>query len=146
MSEPLFFARVPKKGEFFMKNKKTIIAIIALVVLVAAAAVCWFAFGPKAQQGSKTVTVEVTHLDGTVNTFTIHTDEEFLRGAMEQEGILEGREDTYGLYILTVDGETVDEEAHQWWCVTQSGEQVNYGVETLPIADGDHFEFEILVW
>jgi len=129
-----------------MKNKKTIIAVIVLVVLVAAAAVCWIAFGPQAQQGSKTITVEVTHLDGTVKTFEIKTDEEFLRGAMEQEGILQGREDTYGLYVLTVDGETVDEEAHQWWCVTQSGEQVNYGVDSLPIADGDHFEFQILVW
>ena len=129
-----------------MKNKKTLLAVIALVAAVAVAAGCWFAFGPKAQQGSKTVTVEVKHLDGTVNTFTIHTDEEFLRGAMEREGLLEGREDTYGLYVLTVDGETVDEAAHQWWCVTQSGEQVNYGVESLPIADGDHFEFEILVW
>lgn len=129
-----------------MKNKKTLIAVIVLVALVAVAAVCWFAFGPKAQEGSKTITVEVKHLDGSVNTFTIKTDAEYLRGAMEEEGILQGREDTYGLYVLTVDGETVDEAAHQWWCVTQSGEQVNYGVDSLPIADGDHFEFEILVW
>ena len=47
---------------------------------------------------------------------------------------------------VTVDGETVDEAAHQWWCVTQSGGEVNYGVDSLPIADGDHFEFQILVW
>lgn len=143
---PLFFAREPKKGEFFMKNKKTILAVILLVVLAAAALVCWLAFRPQAVEGQKTITVEVTHLDGTVNTFTIHTDAEFLRGAMEQEGILQGREDQYGLYVLTVDGETVDEDAHQWWCFTRSGEQVNYGVESQPIEDGDHYEFSIQVW
>lgn len=129
-----------------MKNKKTILAVALLAVLVAAAALCWMAFRPTATAGAKTVTVEVRHTDGTVNTFTIQTDAEFLREAMEQEDLLEGREDQYGLFVLTVDGETVDEEAHQWWCVTKSGEQVNYGVETLPIADGDHYEFEILVW
>ena len=146
MFAPLFFVRMPKKGEFFMKNKKTIIAFLALVVLVAIALGCWLAFRPESVAGDKTITVEVTHLDGTVNTFTIQTDAEFLRGAMEQEGIVEGREDQYGLYVLTVDGETVDEEAHQWWSYTKSGEQVNYGVETQPIADGDHYEFSIQIW
>ena len=128
-----------------MKNKKTVAAIVVLVVLVAVAAVCWFAFSPEAVAGSKTITVDVTHKDGTTNTFEITTDAEFLRGAMEQEGILEGVEAQYGLYVLTVDGETVDEANQEWWCYTKSGEQVNYGVETCPIADGDHFEFVLNV-
>lgn len=128
-----------------MKNKKTLIAVIVLVVLVAVAAVCWFAFGPSASAGDKTIVVEVTHKDGQTNTFEISTDEEFLRGAMEQENLIEGTESEWGLYVLTVDGETVNEDNQEWWGYTQSGEMVNYGVDTCPIADGDHFEFTLNV-
>lgn len=128
-----------------MKNKKTLAAVLVLVVLVAVAVVCWAAFGPKSVEGSKTITVDVTHSDGTLNTFEIHTDEEFLRGALEQEGLVEGTESEYGLYVLTVDGETVDEANQEWWGYTKSGEQVNYGVDTCPIADGDHYEFSFNV-
>lgn len=128
-----------------MKNKKTLAAILVLVILVAAAAACWFAFAPKAETGSKTITVDVTHLDGQTNTFTIVTDAEFLREAMEQEELISGTDSAYGMYILTMDGETVDEANQEWWCYTKSGEQVNYGVDSCPIADGDHYEFEISV-
>ena len=126
-----------------MKNKKNLIVILVLVALVVIAAVCWFAFGPKAVAGSKTITVDVTHKDGNTNTFEIHTDEEFLRGAMEQESLIAGNESEYGLYILTVDGETVDESNQEWWGYTKSGEMVNYGVDTCPIEDGDHYEFTL---
>ena len=128
-----------------MKNKKTLAAVLALVVLILAAAICWFAFAPKAVAGSKTITVDVTHKDGQTNTYEIHTDEEFLRGAMEQEGLVAGTESEYGLYMLTVDGETVDEAKQEWWGYTKSGEMVNYGVDTCPIEDGDHYEFTLNV-
>ena len=124
-----------------MKNKKSIIAIVVLVLFVAVAAACWFAFAPDSVEGSKTITVDVTHKDGTTNTFEIHTDAEFLRGALEQENLVAGEESEFGLYMLTMDGETVDEANQEWWGYTKSGEMVNYGVDTCPIADGDHYEF-----
>ena len=126
-----------------MKNKKTVIAIVVLVAFIAVAGACWFAFGPKAMAGSKTITVDVTHKDGSVKTFVIKTDAEYLRGAMEQESLLLGNESEYGLYVLTVDGETVDEANQEWWGYTKSGEMVNYGVDSCPIMDGDHYEFTL---
>lgn len=128
-----------------MKNRKPLIAVLLLVILVAVATVCWLAFGPETVEGSKTITVDVTHLDGQTNTFTIHTDAEYLREAMEQEGLIAGTESQYGMYILTVDGETVDETKQQWWCYTKSGERVDYGVDACAIADGDHYEFVLSV-
>lgn len=128
-----------------MKNKKTLMAVAALAVLVAVAVGCWLAFSPESVAGSKTITVDVIHGDGTTNTYEITTDAEFLRGAMEQEGLIAGMEAEYGLYVLTVDGETVDEANQEWWCHTKSGEQVNYGVESCPIEDGDHYEFTLHV-
>ena len=124
-----------------MKDKKAMLAILILVVLVAAATVCWIVFGPKAITGSKSILVDVTHKDGQTNTFTIQTNAEYLGEAMQEKGLLEGTDGPYGLYVMTVDGETVNESNQEWWGYTKSGEQVNYGIDTCPIADGDHFEF-----
>ena len=126
-----------------MKNKKTMLAVLILVVLVAVAAICWVAFGPKAIEGGKTIEVDVTHKDGQTNTFVIQTDAEYLGQAMQEQGLLEGEEGPYGMYVLTVDGETVDEANQEWWGYTKSGEQVNYGVDLCPIADGEHYEFTL---
>lgn len=124
-----------------MKNKKTFIAIVLLLVLVTVAAACWFAFGPKTVEGSKTVTVDVTHKDGQTNTFTLHTDAVYLSEAMKEQDLLDGTDGEFGMYVLTVDGETVDESNQEWWGYTKAGEMVNYGVDTCPIMDGDHYEF-----
>ena len=51
----------------------------------------------------------------------------------------------YGLYMLTVDGETVDEGAQEWWKLTKGGEMVNSSADSTPIADGDHFELTFTV-
>ena len=124
-----------------MKNKKTIIAVVALALLIATAAVCWFLFAPNAVTGNKTITVDITHKDGTTNTFEIATDAEYLREALEQMSLVSGTDGEFGMYILTMDGETVDESNQEWWGYTKSGEMVNYGIDTCPITDGDHYEF-----
>ena len=128
-----------------MKNKKPLVAVVVLVLLVAVAVVCWLLFSPDAVAGSKTITVDVTHKDGNTNTFEIRTDAEYLRGALEQEKLVAGEDGPYGMYILTVDGETVDESNQEWWGYTKSGEMVDYGIDTCPIVDGDHYEFTLNV-
>ena len=128
-----------------MVNKKTIAAVIALIVLVAVAAFCWLAFSPETVEGGKSIIVDVTHKDGTTNTYEITTDAEFLRGAMEQEGLIAGTDGEYGMYVMTVDGETVDEANQEWWGYTKAGEQVNYGVDSCPFTDGEHYEFTLNV-
>lgn len=124
-------------------KKKSWIAVLVLVVLVAAAAVCWFAFGPKGQAGEKYITVLITHSDNTVNTYELHTEAEFLRQAMEEAELLEGVEAEYGLFITAVDGETADGTDNRWWVYTKGGEYVEYGVEQCAIANGDQYEFYI---
>ena len=124
-----------------MKNKKSIIAFALLLIFLAAAVTCWILFTPKAVAGEKTVTVDVTHKDGQTNTFVLQTDAEYLGAAMQAEGLLFGNDSPYGIYILTIDGETVNEDNQEWWGYTKSGEYVEYGVDSCVIADGDHYEF-----
>lgn len=125
------------------KNKKTIIAVILLAVLVAALVLVWHFFGPNSEANSfdKTISVTVIHGDGSQKDFSIGTNEEFLRGALEQEKLVEGDESEYGLFITSVDGEAADSAAEQWWCICDGdGNMLMTGVDTTPINDGDVYQ------
>jgi hypothetical protein len=128
-----------------LKKKRAI--ILGLILVIIAAALFWVynEFAPNPTGGDKTITVEITHLDGTVKNAEIKTNEEFLRGALEQEGLVSGVEMEYGLWVQTVDGETADDSQEQWWGFTKSGEYVETGVDATVIEDGDHFEFTLNV-
>lgn len=119
-------------------------ALLALMVLTAIAARMYFT--PQAQTGDKTVSLQVTHGDGSVADFEIRTDGENLRAALEQEGLISGDESAYGLFVTTVDGETADGELRQWWCFTRGGEQLNTGVDDTLIADGEQYEAALSVY
>ena len=127
------------------KNNKGVIALIIVLVLAAAALVICQINKPETQQGGKEITINVDHLNGADTTFTIHTDEEYLRGALEQEDLIEGTESEYGLYVLTVDGETADESEQQWWGYSVNGTFAELGVDSQPVADGDVYDFVLNV-
>ena len=124
-------------------NNKIWLAVAALVVAVAVVLGIYFVTRPAPQQGGKTITVQVVLLEGEPSDFTIQTDEEYLRGALESIDLIEGSESEYGLFVTTVNGVTVDDSKQQWWCFTQDGEMLMTGVDTTPIADGDHFEITL---
>ena len=85
----------------------------------------------------------VIHGDGSRKDFSISTDAENLRAALEPEGLIQGQESEFGRYVLTVDGETADEDLQQWWCITKSGGQLMTGVDDTVIADGEQYEFTL---
>ena len=127
-------------------NKKTrniIIAVAVLLVLVIGALVLFNANKPAAQEGGKKLTVTVVHGDGSSKDFSIATDAETLRAALEEQSLIEGTESEYGLYVLTVDGETADESVQQWWCITKGGEEHFFGVDDTVIQDGEQYEFTL---
>lgn len=133
---------------YVKNNKKTIIALAVLLVLVIGAIVAYYALRPASPARDEsliTIVVAVTHGDGTVNDFSIRTDALNLRGALEQEELIAGDESEYGLYVRTVDGETADESQQQWWCFTKDGEMLMTGVDDTSIADGDHYEIVLTV-
>lgn len=125
------------------EKKKVIIAVVALIAAVCVFAGVYFAFGrPETSAGSKTVTIEVTAPDYS-NTHKIKTDAEFLGDALKEEGIIEGEESQYGLFITSVDSIKADDSKQQWWCITKGGADVMTGVDVTPIADGDTFELTL---
>ncbi|MBR0355394.1 MAG: DUF4430 domain-containing protein [Oscillospiraceae bacterium] len=127
-------------------NRTAIIAVAILLVLVVGAIIVWFATRPAAPEaGRATIVVSVTHGDGSEKEFTISTDAENLRGALEQENLIAGDESEYGLYVKTVDGETADDAKQEWWCFTKGGEMMMTGVDDSLIADGEHYEIVFTV-
>ena len=127
------------------KTNKGVIALVIVLVLAVAALIVWQVTKPAPQQGGKEITVNIDHLNGDDTSYTIVTDAEYLRGALEQEDLIEGTESEYGLYVLTVDGETADESKQEWWGYSVNGEFAELGVDSQPVADGDVYDFVLNV-
>lgn len=123
-----------------MKNKKILIAAVALVAVVAVMLGVWFATRPGTVEGAKEITVTVVHKDGSEKEFVYHTDEEYLGPVLLSEGLVEGEQGPYGLYIKVVDGVTADFDVDQsYWSLYVGQEPAMQGADTTPIADGDSF-------
>lgn len=126
-------------------RKKIIIGAVILVVLLAAFAVIYVVFGPKAAQGSKEYILKVVDDNGETTEYTGHTDAEYLRGALEElekadDLTIEGEESDYGLFIDTINGVTADYSKDKaYWALYVNGEYGNYGVDSQPVTDGDTY-------
>ena len=129
-----------------MKQSKILKPIIASAILIIVVVAMFFAYQnlkPQAIQGSKKIVVEVVVPNEKSKEFTLHTDAKYLRQPLEDKKLIKGKESDYGLFIQEVNGLKANESKQEWWCVTKSGETVNTGVDTTPIADGDHFEITL---
>lgn len=120
-----------------MKNKKLVITIAVIVVLVAALLAVYVATRPAATAGGKTVTVTVVHADGTSKDFTYQTDAEYLGELLVAEGLVEGEDSEYGLYITKVDGEdAIYEEDGSYWALYEGDTYANQSADQTPLTDG----------
>ncbi len=129
------------------KNPRKILiaSICVLAFLVGLFLTLWFVNMPETFSGAKEIGVTVISKDGLEKQLTVETDAEFLRDALEPEGIIAGEESDFGLFVKTVDGYTVDDANQEWWSFTKGGEYLETGVETTPIADGDNFEITLTI-
>ena len=150
-----------------MNKKKTILALIALVAVLAVMVGIWYSSRPKPepkgddvqtttqqpgvatqQPGdttptgySKYFTVEVVHSDGTVKTFEYGTNEDYLGDVLVAEGLIV-ESDSPGLYN-TVDGEDAIWSVNQsYWSFIINGEIAMEGINTTLIEHGAVYRLE----
>lgn len=122
------------------KNGKLIGAVAAVLVIALVFVGIWYFTRPAAGEGSKAITVEVVHKDGSSKAFTYRTDADYLGEVIQAEGLVEGEDGPYGLYILEVDGErAVYEEDGAYWALFQGEEYAVTSADQTPINDGDAF-------
>lgn len=122
-----------------MKNKKVLLAAIALLVVAGVMAAVYFATRPTVQgwTGSKTITVTVVHSDGKSEDFVFNTDEDYLGEVLQEAGLISGTPGEFGLYMETVDGETASwEENGAYWAFYVGEEYATTSVDLTPITDG----------
>jgi hypothetical protein len=98
-------------------------------------------FKEKPTTGEKDILIEVTSMSGEVTRYELHTDAQFLIEAMEEAPGLTfmGTTSEYGLSIETINGEKAVYSEGAYWSFSVNGEYCNYGVETQPVEDEDHF-------
>ena len=88
-------------------------------------------------------TFEVVHLDGTTKTFEVKTYKAMVGDALVEKNYIAGENDMYGLYVKTVDGETLDwDKDGAYWAFYVNGEYASKGVDSTEIVDGATYAFK----
>lgn len=125
-----------------MKNKKMIIAVVALVAVVAILVGVYFATRPSTGAGEKTFSLTIVHSDGTTKELTLSSSEEFLAPALRAEGILTDDGVESGMYLI-VDGETASwEENMAYWGFYVNEDYAVAGMNDTPIEEGAAYKLE----
>ncbi len=135
-------------------NKKILIAVLCVVVLAAGMACAWYFgyYAPRQEalnakgENEITVTVVVTHTDGTKKEFKLNTDKTYLGEALAEQDFVEAHDDAYGLWIDAMDGEAAYQTDNKAWCFNTNGTMGETGVSQTIMNDGDVYEFYILTW
>lgn len=140
-----------------MKKNKRIVTLLTAMMLVMALALT--AGCAKKESKDAAVTAETVYEDGSilgegskefalivVNTageevaLEIHTDKENVGEALLELGVIAGEESEYGLYVKTVNGETLDYDTDgKYWAFYINGEYAMTGVDATDVTDGDAY-------
>lgn len=123
-------------------NKKALLGVGILVVVIAALAIIYATFSAKPVEGSKAITIEVVNKAQESTIYELTTDAEYLEQAMEEaKGLtFQATEGAYGLVVDTVNGERADYTLDgAYWSFMVNGEYCNYGISSQPVMDGDAF-------
>lgn len=93
-------------------------------------------------EGNTEFTFKVVTAAGETKTFTVRTDKENVGEALVDAGLIAGEEGQYGLYVKTVDGETLDYETHgKYWAFYVDGTYGLTGVDVTKIEAGKEYSF-----
>ena len=143
-----------------MKNhsKRNLLRSIVCVALIAAMALACMGCGAKEEpqaetpaastevkemgEGAKTFAFEVQDLDGTKQSFLIHTDADTVGEALVALELIQGEPGPYGMYVKQVCGiPAVYEEDGSYWAFYENGEYGMTGVDLTDIDESVTYSF-----
>ena len=112
--------------------KRTLSLLLALIMVIALVGCSANKEAPSAAVSFKVV---VTDLDGNETAFEYTSSAASVGEALVAEGLIEGHETEYGLYIDTVNGITADWDADQtYWAFYINGEYATTGIDGTEIV------------
>lgn len=135
-------------------RKHRLLSLLLCAVLIAAMALSVMGCNeqPKEEpQGSTTTTVAkvtftltVTDKDGNTTTHEVTTDKATVGEALLAEGLIEGEDGAYGLYVKKVNGITADYDVDgTYWAFYVNGEYAAKGVDKTEITEGTKYAFKV---
>lgn len=97
-----------------------------------------------ADQQTVGFTVVVVDADGNEKSFDINTTEKTVGAALLKEGLIEGEDGDYGLYVTTVNGITADYNVDgTYWAFYIGGQYASTGVDATDVVDGETYTFKV---
>ena len=94
-------------------------------------------------EGDREFSFKVVTSDGTTKYFTVKTNKTTVGEALVDAGLISGEESQYGLYVKTVDGETVDYTTHgRYWAFYVDDTYSLDGVDRTEIESGKEYCFK----
>ena len=94
-------------------------------------------------EGKTSFAFSVTDKDGKTTDFTINTDKKTVGEALLDVGLIAGDDGAYGLYVKTVNGQTLDyEKDGKYWAFYQGDSYAQKGVDQTKIVDGETYSFK----
>lgn len=130
-----------KEAKYFLKVFLGTLALFAITVLLL---YLFFNRNNQSFVGSKEIVIQVIVPDEEIELFTIATDAETLREALDEKKLIGGEESIYGFLITEVNGRKIDESKQEWWSLTKNGEFSEYGVDMIKIQDKDQYELTLM--
>lgn len=135
------------------RMNKTLSCLLCIVLIAAMALVCTGCHdtlpatsgSSDGEQAAATVlghyfTLSTVDAEGKETVFTVHTDKKTVGEALLAYGIIAGENSTYGLYIKTVNGTTLDyDKDGKYWAFYVGDNYASSGVDTTDIVDGTHY-------
>lgn len=126
-----------------MFQKNSILSRLLLVLLIAAmlgsVVSCGEENGDDTPTMASTVvfTFEVVFRDGSVQTQSVETNRKIVGDALQEKGLIDGKEEQYGLYVKTVCGETLDYDTDgMYWAFYIGDEYAMTGVDKTDVVAG----------
>ena len=100
--------------------------------------------GTEAPAVKKSFTFIVVDKDGKETSFSISTDKSTVGDALLAEGLIEGENGAYGLYVKKVNGITADYNTDKtYWAFYINGEYAMSGVDATEIVEGATYSFKV---
>ena len=121
-----------------MKNKKLVIALVALVLVVAVMAGVYLATRKEAVEGQKNVTVVIVYEDGTEKKLEYATDLEYLAQLLLEKELVTGyASEEFGFTIESVDGIELDWSVDgAYWALYEGDAYATESAAGIVLTDG----------
>lgn len=141
-----------------MKDKKIKLILISLFIIIIVSVSMIFIYknhNTNSTQNNQTTskndkiekkyTVKVYEDSKYISSFTYFTTKKYLGEALLDEGLIEGENGAYGLFITTVLDKKANSSKNEWWKIMVNGQESSTGVDQIEIHNNDTYELILTI-